>query len=144
MLTDSVNCPHPASIRKPAILFLCDRRGWAFDTTARQLAKYLSDEFLIDIAYVAESPEINGDMYDLVYVFWWGEKYHRKFFSEKEKVIKEISSHRWALEKQFGRHTPVEAVGRYMHDAGYLVTTSIKLIGFFQAVIRMFTTTRLA
>lgn len=116
----------------PRLLLLCDRRGWAFDTTARSLASHLGSEFDIDIRYVAEEPVIDPEEYDLVYVFFWGERYHRKFLSDPGKIVKVVSSHRWEMEEQFGRHTPEEAVERYMYDAGYLMTTSLRLYRAFE------------
>lgn len=116
---------------KPRILLLCDSRGWAYDTTAQNLVSCLSDTYDFNIQYVAEQPEIDETQYDLIYVFWWGERYHRRFVADKSKVVKEISSHRWEFEQKYGQHTPQEALDRYMDDAGYLVTTSKKLFAQF-------------
>ncbi len=117
--------------RKPKILFLCDKRGWAYDTAAQNLKYHLSDQFEFEIFYVAEAPEILPGDYDLIYVFWWGEKYHRLFLKEGQKVVKEISSHRWQFEERYGRHSPEEALERYLHDAGQIVTTSQRLKKLF-------------
>ncbi len=117
---------------KPRILLLCDRRGWAFDTTARSLARHLGAEFSFDLRYVAEEPFLDPQAYDLLYVFFWGERYHRKFLSDPGRVVKVVSSHRWEVEESFGRHTPEEAVERYMHDAGHLLTTSRRLYRAFR------------
>ncbi|MGB3399453.1 MAG: methyltransferase domain-containing protein [Candidatus Deferrimicrobiaceae bacterium] len=117
---------------KPRLLLLCDRRGWAFDTTARSLASCLAAEFSIDIRYVAEEPVLDLEAFDLVYIFFWGERYHRKFLSDPDRIVKVVSSHRWEAEERFGRHAPEEAVERYMHDAGTLVTTSLRLYRSFQ------------
>jgi len=118
--------------RKPRLLLLCDRRGWAFDTTARNLASRLEAEFEFDIRFVAEEPVIEPERYDLVHVFWWGERYHRKYVADPRKIVKEISSHRWESDDRFGRHRPEEAAERYMHDAGYLLTTSLRLYRAFR------------
>ncbi len=119
---------------KPRLLLLCDRRGWAYDITARNLASRLGAEFDFDIRYVAESPVIDPAAYDLIYVFWWGERYHRRFVPDGSRTVKEVSSHRWELEEAFGRHSPAEAVERYMHDAAWLVTTSRLLERRFREV----------
>src|SRR3989338_5085401 len=42
---------HPG---KPLIMLLADVRGWAWDTKAGQIQKYLSDEFDFDILYWAD------------------------------------------------------------------------------------------
>lgn len=89
------------------------------------------DEFHIEIKYVEESPLIDSDSYDLIYIFWWGERYHRKYTTERAIVVKEISSHRWAFEEKFGKHTPKDALDRYMCDADYLVATSQRLAEIF-------------
>jgi 2-polyprenyl-3-methyl-5-hydroxy-6-metoxy-1,4-benzoquinol methylase len=116
---------------RPQILLLCDKRGWAYDTTAQNLVSRLSDTFDFELQYVAEEPAIDEIKYDLIYVFWWGERYHRRFVADKAKIVKEISSHRWEFEQKYGQHTPQEALNRYMHDAGYLVATSRKLFTLF-------------
>jgi len=117
---------------KPRILLLCDRRAWAFDRTARSLSSHLSSEFDVDVLYVSEEPVIVPDAYDLVVVFFWGERYHRKFVPERSKIAKVISSHRWQVDARFGKHSPEEAVDRYMHDAGHLLTTSVRLFEAFR------------
>jgi glycosyltransferase involved in cell wall biosynthesis/2-polyprenyl-3-methyl-5-hydroxy-6-metoxy-1,4-benzoquinol methylase len=116
---------------KPRILLLCDQRGWAYDTTAQNLVSRLSDRFEFDIQYVAEKPELDESKYDLIYVFWWGERFHRRFVSDKTKIVKEISSHRWEFEQKYGQHTAQEALDRYIHDADYLVATSKRLFSSF-------------
>lgn len=117
---------------RPKILFLCDRRGWAFDTCARNLERFLSADYDVTVNYVIEKLPIEADRYDLIYVFWWGEAFHRQFVDRPGKVIKEISSHRWEVEAKFGYCTPREAVSRYMSDAGHLVATSRRLHDLFR------------
>lgn len=121
-------------VEKPRILLLCDRPGWAFDICARNLVAHLSSRFTFDIFYVVDQPEIDQDVYDLVYVFWWGERYHRRFVTDLSKIVKEVSSHRWEIENLYGNHTPHEAVERYMHDAEHLVVTSRRLQELFNSV----------
>lgn len=118
--------------RKPKILFLCDKRGWAYDTTAKNLKHHLSGQFDFDISYVAESPEINPESYDLIYVFWWGEGYHRRFTDNRQRIVKEISSHRWQFEERYGMHAPDETLERYLHDAGHIVATSERIKKTFE------------
>jgi glycosyltransferase involved in cell wall biosynthesis/SAM-dependent methyltransferase len=120
---------------KPKILLLCDRPEWAFDYDAKNIAKHLSDHFTFDIRYIVDSPEIDESQYDLIWVFWWGERYHRKFVSSQHKIVKEISSHRWEVEKTYGLHTPQDAYERYMLDAGHLVVFSNNLQQAFAEVV---------
>lgn len=121
---------------KPKILFLCDRPGWAFDITISNIYKYIEAEFDVSIKYVVQKPFIDSNEYDLIYVFWWGERYHRLFleFDSKISVIKEISSHRWEFEKQYGLHTSKEAYFRFMRDASALFCTSLRLKNQFHNV----------
>lgn len=122
------------AIPKPRILFLCDKKGWAFDTVARNLVFHLSNKYQFTIKYIKDIPEINEDHYDIIYLFFWGERYHKKFVKSKFKIVKEISSHRWEEEKEYGRHTSLEALDRYMIDAGALVCTSERLFNRFTKI----------
>lgn len=115
---------------KPKILFLPDQKLWAYDICAKNLRDNLSN-FSISIDYVWEKPTIDPEMYDLIYIFWWGERYHRKFLIPKTKIIKEISSQRWEVSPELACTSPYEAKERFMYDAGYLVATSKKLKSSF-------------
>ena len=118
---------------KPRVLLLVDCPNWAFDKAAKAVARYLSDEFEFHIAYVAENPDLSLWPFDLIYVFFWGETYHQKFVSDPRRVIKEISSHRWALEEQYGRLSAKQAAERYLADAATLTATSRRLQAAFAA-----------
>ena len=116
---------------KPRVLMLVDRRGWAYDTAAQAISKRLGDEFEFRIEYVREHPDLNAWAFDLIYVFFWGETYHQKFVNDPRRVIKEISSHRWATEDAYGRLTAEQAAARYLADAGTLTATSRRLQSAF-------------
>jgi spore maturation protein CgeB len=116
---------------KPRVLMLVDRRGWAYDTAAQAISKRLADEFEFRIEYVREQPDLNAWPFDLIYVFFWGETYHQKFVKDPSRVIKEISSHRWANEEQYGRLTAEQTAERYLADAGTLTVTSHRLRDLF-------------
>lgn len=118
---------------RPKILLLCDRRGWAFDCVARNIATKLSIDFYFEIVYVIDQPVLNESEYDLFWILWWGERYHKKFAIPKHKIVKEVSSHRWQLEAAYGRHSPSEAFERYLSDAGHVVATSLRLKELFKA-----------
>ena len=118
---------------KPRVLMLVDKRGWAYDTAAQAISKRLADEFEFRIEYVREQPDLNAWPFDLIYVFFWGETYHQKFVQDPSRVIKEISSHRWANEDQYGRLTSEQAAKRYLSDAGTLTATSHRLRDIFSA-----------
>lgn len=113
---------------KKRILMLVDQRGWAFDNSARQIADLLRDDFRFDIRYVQDSPNINASNYDLLYVFYWGESYYKKFGFDSDNVIKELSSHRWeGGDPRVEQCTAGELVEKYLSDAGTILCTSLRL-----------------
>ena len=120
--------------KKPRILMLVDRRGWAYDTAAKSISVRLSDEFEFHIAYVRENPDLNAWEFDLLYVFFWGETYHHRFGIPPERIVKEISSHRWANEESYGLLTPTQMAAKYLFDAGTLTATSKRLQAIFDPI----------
>lgn len=116
---------------KPRVLMLVDRPDWAYDTGAQAISKRLADEFEFRIEYVRENPNLNSWKFDLIYVFFWGETYHQSFVTDPQRVIKEISSHRWANEDQYGKLMPQQAAEKYLSDAGTLTATSKRLQALF-------------
>jgi glycosyltransferase involved in cell wall biosynthesis/2-polyprenyl-3-methyl-5-hydroxy-6-metoxy-1,4-benzoquinol methylase len=139
MVVPETRSPRPSSSApvarpdgaKPRVLMLVDKRGWAYDTAAQAISKRLADEFEFRIEYVRENPDLNAWKWDLLYVFFWGETYHQKFVSDPRRVIKEISSHRWANEDAYGRLNPEQAARKYLADAGTLTATSRRLQSLF-------------
>ena len=132
--TPSKAGPRPAPLSgngqgtpRPRILLLADKRAWAYDTAAQAISKRLADEFEFRIEYVREAPDLSAWPFDLIYVFFWGETYHHRFVSDPRRVIKEISSHRWALEEEYGKLSPAQAAERYLSDAATLTATSRRL-----------------
>lgn len=114
--------------KKPRILMLVDKKNWAFDFSAREIAGKLRHDFEIDIKYVRESPILEPSTYDLLYVFFWGEKYYQQFEFEYKRVIKEVSSHRWEDDPQYGPCTAPEFANKYLNDCGTVICTSIRLL----------------
>jgi glycosyltransferase involved in cell wall biosynthesis len=110
--------------RIPHILLLVDKRGWAFDICAQEYSRYLSDEFSFTIKYVEERPVLLPFFFDLIHVFWWGEKYYQHFFWPKRKILKEVSSHRWEDDLRYGPCTPEEMTEKYLYDATTVICTS--------------------
>ena len=123
-----------SSVVKPRVLFLCDKKDWAFDIVAHNLIAQLKGKYQFTVKYVRDSPSINEEEYDIIYVFFWGERYHKKFVTDASKIVKEISSHRWEKEEKYGKHTSQEAFDRYMSDASVLVATSERLRRSFEDV----------
>lgn len=115
------------SERKPKILLLVDKRNWAFDHSAQHIARQLKDSFDFEFAYVAEQPQLDPGKYDLMYVFFWGEDYYKKFGFRKEQIVKELSSHRWEDNPLYGPCTPTELHEKYLKDSETIICTSKKL-----------------
>jgi phenylacetate-coenzyme A ligase PaaK-like adenylate-forming protein/glycosyltransferase involved in cell wall biosynthesis/GT2 family glycosyltransferase len=122
--------------RKPRVLFLADRPEWAFDINAHGLAEVLKDEFEVRIEYVVEQPDLRVWNYDLLVVMFWGETYHRRFSPDPRKVIKQVASHRWALEEKFGRLQPEEMAERYLDDAATVIVPSERMRKIFAPLRR--------
>ena len=113
--------------RKPRVLLLVDNRGGAFDNSARAMARLLRKELKCKIAYTEESPEFPGGAYDLVYVFFWGDKVYRKLGIGPDRVIKEVSSHRWQYDPPYGPCSSPTFVRKYLRDAAAITCTSLRL-----------------
>ena len=113
--------------RKPRILLLADCKGWAFDNCARQIARCLRDEFRFTTRYVHLSPKLSPRDYDLIYVFFWGETYFRRFGFDPATIVKELSSHRWEDDPQYGPCSPSEMADKYLAEAATVVCTSRRL-----------------
>jgi 2-polyprenyl-3-methyl-5-hydroxy-6-metoxy-1,4-benzoquinol methylase len=124
----------PVTSDRPRILFYCDRRGWAFHTTATQLVQHLQDRYDFDVLFAEDDPTFDASAYDVIYVFWWAERRHRAHVFDGRLVVKEISSHRWEHQDEFGLLDPCQAVERWMNDASWLVATSRRLADAFRPV----------
>ena len=116
---------------RPRVVILADYPDWAQDRAARALSRWLSDEFDFRILYRIESPDLSQWEFDLIFVLFWGETYHRPFVSDSRRVLKQISSHRWQYERKFGCLTPGETAYIYLQDAGTLTVPSRRLQTMF-------------
>jgi len=114
----------------PKILLLVDYRGWAYDHSALELSRQLADDFDFEIKYVHDSPKpkLKAGRYDLIYVFFWGETYHRKFGFSPTRTIKAVSSHRWEDDPRFGPCAADEMVRKFLADAETVLCTSERLL----------------
>jgi glycosyltransferase involved in cell wall biosynthesis len=117
------------------ICFLCDRPNWAFDISASEIIRHLSDEFNFKKEYVIDKPNLNPNGYDLIHIFFWGETYHKQFNIPKDKVLKCVESHRWQFEPQFGLLNPREMAEKYLYDAKYINCISKRLFTLFQDIV---------
>ena len=117
---------------RPRILLLADKRNWAFDHCARAIVSELRQHYDFTIRYVHEKPRINAADWDFLYLFFWGETYHRQFRFDPARVIKEISSHRWEDDPRYGPCNPKEMTQRFLRDAGAVCCTSLRLLEAFR------------
>lgn len=113
--------------RKPRIGILVDRPGWAYDIIANKIKEELSDQFNIKIYYVSLKDKLNENDFDLLHVCFWGEKYHTKFNISPQKIVKEISSHRWQYDEIYGKLPPADFKIKYLQDASFWAVTSERL-----------------
>jgi glycosyltransferase involved in cell wall biosynthesis len=120
--------------KKISIYFLVDKPNWAFDIQAKEVIKMLGNEFDIKIGYVVESPDLSKENFDLLFIFFWGENYHKQFNIPHYKIIKYLGSHRWENEEQYGFLSPQEANQTYLRDAGFVAGMSLKLVHKFDDV----------
>lgn len=126
--------------RKPRVLFLADDPQWAQDRTARAISGRLNDEFEFRIVYQAQNPDLSQWEFDLIYVLFWGEVYQNKYVKDPRRVIKQISSHRWATERKYGCLSAGEAAYIYLRDAGTVTTPSRRLQAIFSPYRQVFLT----
>lgn len=114
-------------IRRPRVAILCDREGWAFDFSAKELQKELSEHYDIKIYYIRNNDKLDTKDFDLLHICFWGERYHSRFNISPKKVIKEISSHRWQYDKPYGPISPEEFASTFLKDASFFATPSMRL-----------------
>jgi len=125
---DAGSLEHDAPpVAKPRILLLPDKRHWAFDLVARQMARILSDKYDFSIRYIHDRPRLDIKDADLFYVFWWGEQHQRQFDLPPERLIKEVSSYRWMYDPPEGPIAAPEMVHRYLREAAMVTCTSQRM-----------------
>ena len=121
--------------KKPRIALLIDRHDWAFDFIARSFSKRLSDLYDFHFFYVWDKPQLELDSFDLIYVFFWGENYYKQFSNETTKVIKEVASHRWAIEDKFGKLSVEQFISTHLTDCVAVTTPSLRLFFMLQPLL---------
>ena len=114
--------------RKPRIAVLVDKPNWAYDHSMRQLKRALARDFRIDIAYRRDRRRIDPKRYDLLHVCFWGEEAHKSFGFPPERILKEVSSHRWQHASDWGPLTADAFAARWLSDCGTAICTSERLL----------------
>ncbi|MDH4981186.1 glycosyltransferase [Hyphomicrobium sp. D-2] len=118
--------------RKPSVLLMADRRGWIFDRCAQALASNLSDEFEFSIRYVEDGAEFDASQFDLVYLFFWGERIYRNMQVDPYRLVKHVASHRWEDDPLYGPCDAREFGWRYLRDCTVVHCTSKRLEALLQ------------
>jgi len=109
---------------KPRVLFLIDRRRWAFDFIAQAIADRLSTKYSFIFGYTGEGFRPGDMRFDLVYVFYWRDQSYIAAGIPSDKVIKEVASFRWR-EENFSRKTGFEALSCERFAEIYLQGVSV-------------------
>lgn len=121
---------------RPQICLLCDRPNWAHDNSAKELQKYLSDEFEVDIKYVIDHEELDINQYDAFQIFFWGETSYKKYEYSKSRIIKQVSSHRWQFDKPYGPISAEEFREIYLDDASTIICPSQILYDILKPIVK--------
>jgi glycosyltransferase involved in cell wall biosynthesis/SAM-dependent methyltransferase len=113
---------------KPQITFLADKKNWAFSYVAQDIITRLKRKFRFDLYHLEhDRPNLSQLNFDLLYVFFWGEKYWKNFTMPYYKVLKEVASFRWRDEKEFGNLSPEAFCKTYLNDCNYVTSPCLSL-----------------
>jgi glycosyltransferase involved in cell wall biosynthesis len=112
---------------KARVILLADVRNWAFDFAARSIKSRLSGKYAIQVAYLHDRPNLDPGSFDLLYIFWWVDRYHHRFGVPKSKVIREVASFRWQTDEEFGRLRPEQFSEQYLDDCLFVTTPARSL-----------------
>jgi len=119
----------------PRVVLLADRPDWAFSFVARALMARLSQRFCFRLIHrECEALDVPADEIDLLYVFWWGDRSYQHLGLPPERIIKEVASHRWAIEERFGQLSPQAFAAEYLADCARVTTPSVRLFETLRAV----------
>lgn len=120
---------------KPRICILADCPGWAYDNSARQIKRQLEPEFDITIRYGSDHPSLSLADYDLIHICFWEESRYQQIGLHRERIIKEVSSHRWQYSSTYGPCTPDEFARRYLMNCDTVICTSRRLTAILEKVV---------
>lgn len=109
-------------MRKPVIIFLADFPNWAFDFVAKSISYRLRHKYTFRIEYSSRRPHLDPSSTDLLYVFFWGETWHKQFGFSSRQLIKEVASFRWKFDDKFGKISAAELAKTHLAEC-VLVTT---------------------
>jgi glycosyltransferase involved in cell wall biosynthesis len=113
---------------RPRVYLLADRPGWAFHHAACALIARLSSRFDLRLIYQGvETRDLDPSQIDLLYVYWWGDQTYRHLGIPRERIVKEVASHRWEREAKFGPIDLATFAARYLDDCATVTTPSLRL-----------------
>jgi glycosyltransferase involved in cell wall biosynthesis len=120
---------------RPRVLLLLDKRHWAFDHSARQMAAHLKSRFDFEFRYVADASDVvDAADFDLLFIYFWGERSYRDLGFPSHRIIKQVSSHRWEDDAMYGPCTPIQLAQQYLNDAAQVSCTSRRLFELLRSV----------
>jgi glycosyltransferase involved in cell wall biosynthesis len=96
-------------------------RDWSYDFTAQALVRHLDCE--ISVFYGDMLDDLNYRQLDLIVDFWWRGGLDRRF---KQRVVKQVSSHRWARDK-YGNLDARALIDGHLRKAGGVLVPSRRL-----------------
>lgn len=121
-----MSCAGP---RKPHILLVPDRPGWAYDFLADDIAKWAADRYDFTKYYKHAMPQEEAyRRFDAIYFFWWAKgsmETARGLGIPRRRRMSVVSSHQsflkrgWGdahLRRSLGAYAAVGAVNRSLHD----------------------------
>lgn len=126
-------------VAKPKIWLVAYRNDWTYEVTAKAIAEHLGHRFEFRFAYTNEitSGALDEWDFDLAIDFWWHgtihDRIHRDGRPYGRRVIKQVSSHRWALMK-WGQLKPGRMLTMFADDVGAIVVPSLRLLRILQNV----------
>ncbi len=116
---------------KPKVIFLADKKGWAYSSVAQEIMKRLSGKYKFELYHANhERPDLKRLKFDLLYVFFWGENYWRRFNIPipSYKVIREVASYRWRDEERYGYLTHEAFCRRYLNDCNCVTSPAKRIV----------------
>jgi hypothetical protein len=114
-------------MKRKTITFLADYPNWAFDFIAKSISFRLSYKYKFVTQYSSRKPILDPQTTDLLYVFFWGESWYKRFDFAPGQIIKEVASFRWKNESHFGLLSAKDFAITYLTDCG-LVTTPARCL----------------
>lgn len=115
---------------KPRVLLLAEKPNWALHIAARAVAKYLHNDFTVDIDFTITQPRFDPSRYDIIHILFWEAINYRPLLTTRHKVVKSVFSHRW----QESGMTAQELYRQYLAEAHAVTVPSLHLLSALQEI----------